>query len=291
MMGSVSKQEIAGELRLERKILDRRDLLILKRNLCNGCGICAEVCPKNSVNMKLAVIENGRLVRPPTVDIDAKTCILCGVCAVFCPLGALEAWVNDEKTAMFVKNEAVPQTVRTIEIAQEMCKPDCGVECEKSCPREAIKVTVQRENNQVKKILNVQVDKDLCFYCKVCEYACPYGAISVDKFLEGSITIQTDKCPKKCQVCVDVCPSKAITVSGKGKVELSREFCVYCKACQNVCPEGAIQVTIDRVSHTPITSAFWVTLLEKFASYQAASKELAAKSRTKQGSIIKSSMY
>jgi len=291
MMGNVSKQEIAGELRLQRKILDRRDLLILKRNLCNGCGICAEVCPKNSVNMKLAVIENGRLLQLPTVDIDAKTCILCGVCAVFCPLGALEAWVNDEKTAMFVKNEAVPQTVRTIEIAQEMCKPDCGVECEKSCPREAIKVTVQRENNQVKKILNVQVDKDLCFYCKVCEYACPYGAISVDKFLEGSITIQTDKCPKKCQVCVDVCPSKAITVSGKGKVELSREFCVYCKACQNVCPEGAIQVTIDRVSHTPITSAFWITLLEKFASYQVAAKELAAKSRTKQGSIIKSSMY
>jgi 4Fe-4S ferredoxin len=291
MMGSVSKQESAGELRLQRKILDRHDLLILKRNLCNGCGICAEVCPKDSVNMKLAVMENGRLLQLPTLDIDAKTCILCGVCAVLCPLGALEAWVNDEKTAMFVKNEAIPQTVKTIEIAQKMCKPDCGVECEKSCPREAIKVAVQRKNNRVQKILNVQVDKDLCFYCKVCEYACPYEAISVSKFLEGSIAIQTEKCPKNCQVCVDICPSKAIAVSKKGKVELSQEFCVYCKACQNVCPEGAIHVTVDKVSHKPITSAFWITLLEKFASYQVAAKELAAKSRTKQGSIIKSSMY
>lgn len=291
MMGSVSKQESAGELRLQRKILDRHDLLILKRNLCNGCGICAEVCPKDSVNMKLAVIENGRLLQLPTLDIDAKTCILCGVCAVFCPLGALEAWVNDEKTAMFVKNEAVPQIVKTIAIAQEMCKPDCGVECEKSCPREAINVAVQRKNNRVQKILNVQVDKDLCFYCKVCEYACPYEAISVSKFLEGSIAIQTEKCPKNCQVCVDICPSKAIAVSEKGKVELSQEFCVYCKACQNVCPEGAIHVTVDKVSHKPITSAFWITLLEKFASYQVAAKELAAKSRTKQGSIIKSWMY
>jgi len=290
MMGNVSKQQSAGELRLERKILNRRDLVILKRNLCNGCGICAEVCPKDSVNMKPAVTEKGRLSHLPTVDVDAKTCILCGVCAVFCPLGALEAWVNDEKTAMFVKNEAIPQLVKTIEVAQKMCKPDCGAECEKSCPREAIKVAVQRENDRVQKILSVQVDKDLCFYCKVCEYACPYGAISVNKFLEGSVAIETEKCPKNCQVCVDVCPSKAIAVSGKRKVAFSQEICVYCKACQNVCPEGAIHVTVDRVSHTPITSAFWITLLEKFASYQVAAKELVAKSRTKQESIVKSLM-
>jgi len=288
MMGSVSKQESAAELRLERKILDRRDLLILKRDLCNGCGICAEVCPKDSVNVKRAVLENGRLSHLPAVDIDAKTCILCGVCAVFCPLNALEAWVNEEKTAMFVKNEAIPNMIKTIHVAQERCKPDCGIECAKSCPREAIRVAVQEKNGEVQKILSVQVDEDLCFYCKVCEYACPCGAISVDKFLEGSITIETEKCPTNCHVCIDICPSKAITSSRKGKVQLSQEFCIYCKACKNVCPEGAIRVTIERVSHAPITSAFWTTLLENFASYQLAAKELAAKSRTKQRSIIKS---
>jgi 4Fe-4S ferredoxin len=285
MMGSKSKQESANGLRLERKILGRRDLIILKRELCNGCGVCAEVCPKDSVNLKTAVIENGRLTRFPIVDIDANTCILCGVCAFFCPLGAIEAWVDDEKTAMFIKTEALPQPVKIIEVAKELCKPDCGLECEKSCPREAIKVKAQKEEGQINKILDVQVDEDLCFYCKVCEYACPYGAINVEKFMEGAVAVETEKCPQSCQVCIDVCPTKAITLQ-KGKVNVSQEICIYCKACQNVCPEEAINVTINHVSHTPITSALWTTLLERFASYEAAMKELAAKSGKKLKSII-----
>ena len=290
MMGNKSKHENANELRLERKILGRRDLIILKRELCNGCGICAEVCPKDSVTLKLAVTENGRLLHFPVVDIDANTCILCGVCAFFCPLNALEAWVDDEKTAMFVKTEALPHPVRIIEVAKEMCKPDCGLECEKSCPRDAIKVKVQKENGQIKKIFDVQVDKDLCFYCKVCEYACPYEAIDVEKFMEGSVAVETEKCPQGCQICIDVCPTKAIT-SEKGKVEVSSEICIYCKACQNVCPEEAINVTVNHVSHTPITSALWTTLLERFASYETAMKELAAKSRKRLKTTIDSRLH
>ncbi len=123
---------------------------------------------------------------------------------------------------------------------------------------------------------------------KVCEYTCPYGAITVEKFLEGSVAVKTEKCPQGCQVCVDVCPTNAVATSGSGGVEVSQEICIYCKACQNLCPEGAIHVTIDQVSHTPITSALWISLLERFTSYQAATKELAAKSRKRLEAIVKS---
>lgn len=221
MMGDISKQESVGELRLERRMLKEHNLLILKRDLCNGCGVCAELCPKDAMTIKPAVIENGRLVHFPIVDIDANTCIMCGLCAVFCPLGALEAWVNGEKMAMFVKNDALPQLVKTIEVSQERCKPDCGLKCQESCPREAITVIVQRENDQIKKIISVQVDTELCVYCKACDYACPYGAISVNKFFAGSLTVE----PEECGDCSYVCPSridlKNITTSARQKIKKS----------------------------------------------------------------------
>ena len=221
MRGDVSKQENADELRLERRMLGEHHLLILKRNLCNGCGVCAELCSKEAVTIKPAVTKNGRLVHFPKVDIDKNTCIMCGLCSVFCPLGALEAWVNGEKIALFVKNNALPQLVKTIEVSQERCKPDCGLKCQESCPREAITVMVQRENDQVKKIISVQVDSALCVYCKACDYACPYGAISVNKFFEGSLTVE----PEECGNCSYVCPSsidlKDITTSAREKIKAS----------------------------------------------------------------------
>jgi 4Fe-4S ferredoxin len=143
---------------------------------------------------------------------------MCGLCSVFCPLGALKALVNGEKMAIFVKNDALPQLVKTIEVSQERCKPDCGLQCQESCPRKAITVIVQKEKNQIKKIVSVQVDKELCFYCKACDYACPYAAINVNKFFAGSLTVKQEECGD----CSYVCPSrielKDIITSARQKI-------------------------------------------------------------------------
>jgi len=299
MTGNILRKEKRKELRLERKTLGRRDLIILNRDLCNGCGTCAEVCPKSSISIEPASIENGRLLRFPSINIDTDSCIMCGICTVFCPLNALEAWVDEkrkngsiqknEKIAMCIQNESIPRLIKNISVDQEICKTNCELNCKESCPRNAIDVTVQKEDIQVlssatsnilhwKKIADVQLNTALCIYCKGCEYACPHGAISVNKIFEGSVAVDTKKCPPNCQVCMDICPSRAINLTKDGKITITHKICIFCKACQNVCPKNAIKVTINRISHEPIISATWITLLENFVSYKAASKELAAKS-------------
>ncbi len=267
-------------------MLKRYDALILNRDFCNGCGLCIEICPKNAITLKPAVAKEGSLVRLPTLDIDEGKCILCGICAVICPLNALEAWVDDEKIAMFTQNEAFPYLIKKISINKNLCRPDCEIKCEESCPRDAIKIIVERQDGQVKKISDVQVDESLCIYCRACECACPTGSIATKRPFEGFVKIDSDKCPERCHVCVDVCPSNAIKILTEGRIEVDKRLCVVCKSCQNVCPEQAISVSIEQVSHTPVKSSTWVTLLQRFASSKVAMKEMATKSTEKRSSRI-----
>ena len=291
MTGEIQRKDRRKELRLERKTLERTDLIILNRDLCNGCGICAEVCVKNAISSRPGLIESGRLLRFPSIDIDIKSCIMCGICAVICPLNACEAWVNDEEKSMFVEKDAFPSMIRKISVNNKLCKPDCEIKCEEVCPTEAINVLVVKHNNHICEIKDVQVNHKLCIYCMACEYACPKGAIIVKRPFESYIRIQRDKCPKNCQICEDVCPSNAIKIQeGVGPI-LDYKLCISCKACQTVCPEGAIHVHIERISHIPIQSSTWISILQLFASNRSAAKELAGKSTKKRVSRITTLLY
>ena len=52
---------------------------VLKRDLCVGCGMCAEICPAKAIVMK-----NGK------AKIDRGACIRCFCCQEFCPTGAMK---------------------------------------------------------------------------------------------------------------------------------------------------------------------------------------------------------
>ena len=56
-----------------------RSVPLVHKNLCIGCGKCAEICP-----MKTISIENKKAI------IHRKNCITCFCCQEFCPKGAIK---------------------------------------------------------------------------------------------------------------------------------------------------------------------------------------------------------
>jgi len=60
----------------------------------------------------------------------------------------------------------------------------------------------------------------------------------------GRPEINSAICPDGCRLCAEVCPTDAITVSGK-KVELDLGRCLFCPECERACPEGAIHFTAE----------------------------------------------
>lgn len=57
--------------------------LTFQTDLCKGCGLCAEACPK-----KLLVIARDQMNKKghhPAQITDEKACVGCASCAIMCP--------------------------------------------------------------------------------------------------------------------------------------------------------------------------------------------------------------
>jgi len=56
--------------------------------------------------------------------------------------------------------------------------------------------------------------------------------------------VDVDRC-SGCGVCVDVCPSGAMSVQD-GKASINQALCTHCEACFHACPEQAILSVSER---------------------------------------------
>lgn len=309
MRGQLKLHETRKETKIERQDLSNYYSITLNKEQCNGCGVCAEICPKEAIKETPATVEKGVLVRKPAITFDADKCILCGECTVVCPLNALTMRINKEEISTIVKNEAFPSLLKDIKVSKEKvvdydydplndtltkkeyfqlakCKPECELVCQKECPSEAIQVSVQSsEDNQIKEIVDVTFDQSKCTYCKHCQLACPFNAIEVTKPFQGTLELKANLCPEVCTACQDICPTQALKRED-GKLVVNPQFCIFCSACQKICPEKAIVVQRDRIFHTKITAAAWLTALKKLATFDCFFKEVMVEASQRRISVV-----
>jgi len=265
------KKEQDGKLNVGLVMYTKHYKLEVDRALCKGCQLCRLVCPKEAISRIPQADADGKAVAP-LVDADEAKCDYCGICALACPFSAMKININGNERPPVLAYEVFPEYIRDIQVDNAKCKPDCK-DCEEICALKALSVNTE--------VGEVSVKKDLCAGCTACWQECPEEAITVSKFIEGSIDIDTSKCPEGCTRCADVCPVNAIAVED-GEVFASDYTCIYCGACLEVCPEeGVIKVERTAIRHTPVESGAWNKGLEKLTSAEGLQRERAAESAAK----------
>jgi 4Fe-4S ferredoxin len=289
------KKDTAEALTLEWVLHVKNYKLTLDKNHCVGCQICSLACPKEAIKLVQQPKIQGEKARKALVDVDLAKCNFCGICDISCPYGAIRVTLNGEHILSVLEKESFPQLIRDIHVDARRI-PLESMECEEACPLGLIKVARLNSDGKVvedvsslskkqKAGLQIKVDieKDRCPCCRVCEFKCPEGALKVRKFAFGRMGINPEKCPEECKDCLDVCPiTGALYLSDDNKVHVNEMFCVYCGACKVVCPvEEALELKRTRINHTPVKSGAWNKALERLASPVAISKELKAKGAQK----------
>ena len=281
------KKDAADALTLEWGLQVKNYKLTLDKKRCVGCQICSLACPKEAIKTQKQPKIQGEKAKKAKVDVDLAKCNFCGICDVTCPYGAIRVTLNGAHDLSILAKESYPQLVRDIKVDTSQCQKEC-VECETACPLSLIKISKigydgkPVENfealspSEKKRVqVNLDIQKDYCPTCRVCEFKCSPGAIKVKKAFEGIIAINQEKCPEGCQDCLDVCPIPgALTLGEDKKVHVNELFCTYCGACKNVCPvDEALTVKRTTIHHTPIHSGTWNKALERLTSPTDAAKE------------------
>ena len=139
------------------------------------------------------------------IAIDFDRCTGCRLCETMCSMiSAGES--NPEKARIrIVKIYDYGQMTPMPVVCMNCVRPFCQA----VCPMKAI---YKNESSGV-----LSIDEEKCIGCSSCAYACPFGAIAVDRS-KGS-AFKCNQCDGD-PVCVTVCPTNAIEYLAGEEVSL-----------------------------------------------------------------------
>jgi ferredoxin-type protein NapF len=221
---------------------------------CIKCMKCRRACPTGAISK-----ENG---------FDTTACIKCLKCEKACPENAISFSLSKPALPSFegrrtvlaagaglgllaMAKVAVPRAEASYirppgSLAESRFNAAC-VRCEscvKACLGQVIRPAgldagLERAFTPV-----LDFNKGKCERCGTCGSVCPTGAvISIPeaKMKMGTARLDTKKCiawaqDRKCLICAEVCPVKAIKGTGRNRPVVSEDVCVGCGSCQLNCP-------------------------------------------------------
>ncbi len=161
------------------------DLAKIDPEVCVGCGLCVEECPRDIIHLVPAastvqVLCSSQNVGKAVKEFCDVGCIGCRRCEKSCPFNAIN----------IVNNVAVVDPAK--------CRR-CGI-CVEICPQNTIQFFLPI-------VRKASINSEICISCGRCEKACPFNAITGERGVPYRVS--AERC-KGCGVCVEACKADAI---------------------------------------------------------------------------------
>jgi 4Fe-4S ferredoxin len=175
--------------------------VVIDREKCNLCGICAEFC--KVFRMIEKEVKPDDVLPYSDILIDEESCDYCKLCEEICPERAIK--IEGGRRITF----KLPEKIAEITVDQGLCS-HCSY-CEEVCPYDAAKtikpiegklslfearmhrcdpvgcaacIKICKHNNVwyvSRDKGRVHFNEKFCIYCGACENACPYDLIRVER--------------------------------------------------------------------------------------------------------------
>ena len=305
--GIPKKTKTEHEMTIARPMVTRNYLMRWDLDRCVGCQIGPIVCPKDALTHVEAELQDGRIVKRSSVDVDEKKCVACGTCVASCPTHAISLTVNSKPEIPVIAYGAYPEFITKTIFRKEKFDFSLKEFLIDNCPTGVISYDQVRDT--------MRVDFDNCIHCRQCEVASK-GAFEVRQAWVGSVELHRERCVEGCLACADICPTRALHIDDSGQLVLADYYCIKCGACMEVCPVKSeyveepfefesqgmtlqrklkrltnadklpIKVERWRINHTKVSSASWIEALRKVSDDKAKSVEIDRKRALRRADLI-----